>query len=72
MGGGHATEWKLDGPDCFQHYWRDLRKPSRYAKRRQAGGGSVMVWAAFSARGKPPLVVLTGRQNSDDYVYTVS
>ncbi|GMF25518.1 unnamed protein product [Phytophthora fragariaefolia] len=31
-----------------------------------------MVWAAFSSRGKSPLVVLTGRQNSDDYVYTVS
>jgi hypothetical protein len=31
-----------------------------------------MVWAAFSARGKSPLVVLSGRQNSDDYVYTVS
>ena len=31
-----------------------------------------MVWAAFSARGKSPLVVLTGKQNSDDCVYTVS
>ena len=28
--------------------------------------------AAFRARGKSPLVVLTGRQNSEDYVYTVS
>ncbi|KAG2779596.1 hypothetical protein PC129_g24582 [Phytophthora cactorum] len=64
-------KWNLDGPDGFQHYWRDLRKPRRYTKQRQAGGGSVMVWAAFSARGKSPLVRLTGRQNSDDYAYTV-
>ncbi|GMG18277.1 unnamed protein product [Phytophthora fragariaefolia] len=65
-------KWNLDGPDGFQYYWRDLRKPPRQTKRRQAGGGSVMVWVAFSLRGKSPLVVLTGRQNSDDYVYTVS
>ncbi|GMF81232.1 unnamed protein product [Phytophthora fragariaefolia] len=64
--------WNLDGPDGFQYYWWDLRRPPRQTKRRQAGGGSIMVWAAFSSRGKSPLVVLTGRQNSDDYVYTVS
>ncbi|KAG3115315.1 hypothetical protein PI126_g24695 [Phytophthora idaei] len=55
-------KWNLDGPEGFQHYWRDLL---------QAGGGSAMVWAAFSSRGKSPLVVLSGRQNSEDYVYTV-
>jgi len=44
-------KWNLDGPDGFQHYWRDIPKPPRTTKRRQAGGGSVMVWAAFSARG---------------------
>ncbi|GMF12663.1 unnamed protein product [Phytophthora lilii] len=62
----------LDGPDGFQHYWRDLRIAPRHTKRRQAGGGSLMVWVAFSAHGKTPLVVLTRRQNSDDYVFTVS
>uniref|UniRef100_A0AAV1TT56 Tc1-like transposase DDE domain-containing protein n=1 Tax=Peronospora matthiolae TaxID=2874970 RepID=A0AAV1TT56_9STRA len=65
-------KWYLDGPDGIQHYWRDVRQFVRQKKRRQAGGGSTMIWAAFSACGKSPLVVLTGRQNSDDYVYTVS
>ncbi|GMF55798.1 unnamed protein product [Phytophthora fragariaefolia] len=65
-------KWNLDGSDGFQYYWRDPRRPPHQTKRRQAGGGSVMVWAAFSSRGKSPLVVLTGRQNSDDYVYTAS
>ncbi|POM72289.1 Putative retroelement [Phytophthora palmivora] len=67
----NEKKWNLDGPDGFQHYWQDLRKPPRQTRRRQAGGGSVMVWAAFSSRGKS-LVVLNGRQNSDDYVYAVS
>ncbi|KAG2895613.1 hypothetical protein PC114_g15423 [Phytophthora cactorum] len=64
-------KWNLDGPDGFQHYWRDLRKPPRHTKRRQAGGGSAVVWAAFSSRGKSPLVVLSGRQKPEDYIYTV-
>lgn len=65
-------KWNLDGPDEFQHYWRDLRQSVRQTKQRQAGGGSVMLWGAFNTRGKSPLVVLTARQNSHDYVYTVS
>ncbi|KAG2827187.1 hypothetical protein PC113_g9443 [Phytophthora cactorum] len=65
-------KWNLDVPDGFQNYWRDLRRPPRRTKRRQARGSSVMVWAAFSARGKSELVVLPGKQNSDGYVYTLS
>nr|CCA22923.1 Transposable element Tc3 transposase putative [Albugo laibachii Nc14] len=40
-------KWNLDCPDGFQHYWRDLHLPARQTKRRQAGGGSGMVWGAF-------------------------
>ncbi|KAG3179563.1 hypothetical protein PC128_g15879 [Phytophthora cactorum] len=65
-------KWNLYGPDGFQNYWRDIRRPPRQTKRRQAGGGSVMVWAGFSTAGKTKLAVLHGKQNSDDYVYTVS
>ncbi|KAG3077070.1 hypothetical protein PI124_g20162 [Phytophthora idaei] len=65
-------KWNLDGPDGFQNYRRDIRRPPRQTKRRQAGGGSVMVWAGFSVAGKTKLAVLHGKQNSDDYVYTVS
>ncbi|KAK1935345.1 Transposable element Tc3 transposase [Phytophthora citrophthora] len=65
-------KWNHDGPDGFQIYWRDIRRPPRQTKRRQAGGGSVMVWEGFSAAGKTKLAVLYGKQNSDDYVYTMS
>ncbi|GMF27635.1 unnamed protein product [Phytophthora lilii] len=65
-------KWNLDGPDGFQNYWRDIRRPPRQTKRRQAGGGSVTVSAGFSAAGKTKLAVLQGKQNSDYYVHTVS
>ncbi|POM77612.1 transposable element Tc3 Transposase putative [Phytophthora palmivora] len=32
-------KWNLDGPDGFQTYWRDIRRPPRQTKRLQAGGG---------------------------------
>ena len=31
-----------------------------------------MVWAAFSAKGKYDIAVLTGKQASEHYVYTLS
>ncbi|KUF94457.1 Mismatch repair endonuclease PMS2 [Phytophthora nicotianae] len=31
-----------------------------------------MVWAAFNAKGTTKIAFLTGRQKSDDYIYTVS
>ncbi|KAG2802899.1 hypothetical protein PC113_g18682 [Phytophthora cactorum] len=31
-----------------------------------------MVWGAFGTKGKSELVVLNGRQNSRDYIYTIS
>ncbi|KHJ99009.1 hypothetical protein OESDEN_00999 [Oesophagostomum dentatum] len=44
-------KFNLNGPDGNLFYWRDLRKePLRFSKRN-FGGGSLMVWAAFSAYG---------------------
>ncbi|VDP48585.1 unnamed protein product, partial [Heligmosomoides polygyrus] len=44
-------KWNLDGPDGYRHYWRDLRKEERVFSRRNFGGGSLMVWTAFSGHG---------------------
>ncbi|POM81518.1 Hypothetical protein PHPALM_497 [Phytophthora palmivora] len=65
-------KFNLDGPDGFKFYWRDMRRPPQLYLQRQNGGGSVMVWGAFSAEGKSKLVFLKGRQNSGDYIYTIS
>jgi transposase len=64
-------KFNLDGPDGLQYYWHDLRKEEQVYSKRQAGGGSVVVWGAFSAKGKLRLAVLSGRQNSEDYVSTL-
>uniref|UniRef100_A0A914QHT3 Transposase n=1 Tax=Panagrolaimus davidi TaxID=227884 RepID=A0A914QHT3_9BILA len=60
-------KFNLDGPDGFSCYWRDLRKEPRYFKRRNFGGGSLMVWGAFSALGKLELAFTSSRMNSEDY-----
>lgn len=60
-------KFNLDGPDGFNSYWRDLRKEPRYFSRRNFGGGSVMVWAAFSSVGKLELRFVTKRMNGHEY-----
>ena len=61
-------KFNLDGPDGFAYYWHDLRREPRVFSRRRAGGGSLMVWGAFSQHGKSTLAIMEGRQNSEAYV----
>ncbi|KAG2817470.1 hypothetical protein PC129_g11291 [Phytophthora cactorum] len=60
----NEKKFNLDGPDGFKYYWRGMRRPAESYVRRQNGGGSVMVWTAFSAAGKSKAAILCGRQNS--------
>ncbi|CAD6189549.1 unnamed protein product [Caenorhabditis auriculariae] len=73
-----ATDWNkiifsdekkfnLDGPDGYAHYWRDLRKDPMYISKRNFGGGSLMVWAAFCGNGTVALSFIETRTNSQDY-----
>ena len=59
--------FNLDGPDGNAYYWHDIRKEKLIFSRRQAGGGSVMVWGAFSSEGKLGIQFCTGRMNSKQY-----
>ncbi|GBL80665.1 hypothetical protein AVEN_225320-1 [Araneus ventricosus] len=63
-------KWNLDEPDGNINYWHDLRKETRSFFSRQSGGGSVMVWAAFSFNCQVGLAFLDGRQNSHKYIET--
>jgi hypothetical protein len=64
-------KFNLDGPDGWVGYWHDLRKEPELFSRRQNGGSSVMVWAAFSWEGTSKLVFLRGTQASPDYINTL-
>ena len=59
--------FNLDGPDGLGFYWHDLRKEKQLYSKRPFGGGSIMIWASFSSKGKSPLVVLEGKQDAQKY-----
>ena len=58
----------FDGPDGLAYYWHDIRRDERIRMSRQVGGGSVMVWGAFSGKGRAELVVMRGMQDAKRYV----
>ncbi|KHJ88486.1 transposase [Oesophagostomum dentatum] len=57
-------KFNLDGPDGNLFYWRDLRKEILQV---HFGGGSLMVWAAFSAYGTVDLKFISTHMNSVEY-----
>ena len=65
-------KFNLDGPDGLQFYWHDLREEEQMFSTRQCGGGGVMVWGAFSRRGKSHLCMIETTQDSARYVHTLS
>lgn len=63
-------KFSLDGPDGFKSYvdhrGRKIHAPMR--PKRQAGGGSVMIWACITASGRLYHKVINGKYKSNDYL----
>jgi hypothetical protein len=64
-------KFNLDGPDGVKYYWHDLRNEPLRFSRRGHGGGSVMVWAAFSSTGRVKLAFVPKRMNSIQYQFVL-
>nr|pir protein ZK218.2 [imported] - Caenorhabditis elegans [Caenorhabditis elegans] len=60
-------KFNLDGPDGCRYYWRDLRKEPMVFSRRNFGGGTVMVWGAFTEKKKLEIQFVSSKMNSTDY-----
>jgi len=60
-------KFNLDGPDGWRYYWHDIRKEELIFAKRQHGGGSVMIWLAFSHDRKSQAVVVEGNLNAKTY-----
>lgn len=60
-------KFKLDGPDGFNCYWRDLRREPEILTKRNFGGGTLMVWGAFTRASVLILAYPSTRMNSREY-----
>lgn len=59
--------FRLDRPDGNVSEWGDARVPPRLRKRRQAGGGSIMVWGAICSHGVSKLALVSNKVDSAMY-----
>uniref|UniRef100_A0A673KU14 Tc3 transposase DNA binding domain-containing protein n=1 Tax=Sinocyclocheilus rhinocerous TaxID=307959 RepID=A0A673KU14_9TELE len=53
-------KFNLEGPDGFQRYWHNKEIPLEMFSTWYSGGGSIMIWGAFSFNGKIELQVVQG------------
>ena len=60
-------KFNLDGPDGCQSYWYQMRKDEQIFSKRPFGGGSLMIWGAFSSNERDKLIEMKSKQNATKY-----
>lgn len=58
----------LDDPDGHRKYWGDVRHPQPMGNKLNHGGQSLIVWAAFGARGKLNLCFVPNNMKREAYI----
>lgn len=64
-------KFTLNGPNALQKCWQSKINPPKPQEVDQAGGGSLMVWGAFSFEGKAELAFVSGKQSALDHLETL-
>ena len=65
------SKFMLFGSDGRQYCWKKPGEPLRSPHVKPTvkfGGGNIMVWGCFSAKGLGPLVRIEGKMNHKDYI----
>ena len=61
-------KFNLDGTGEYQYNWQDARAALEIRMSYNFGGGTVMVWRAFSFLGKLSIICISIKMKSADYV----
>ena len=62
----------MDVPYGMKYYWHHADHPERQAMKRHSGGGSVMIWTAFSGLGKTEIKFISGGHDARQYTGTLT
>ena len=57
-----------DGPDGNDYQHMHIGEPVKYRLKRQAGGGSIMVWGCFVYNQLGPIVMIPSNLDGETYV----
>ena len=61
-------KFNLNSPDRLAYYWNDAMREGKVQMSRRKGGGSEMVWGAFSGKVRSELMVMRSMQGAKRYI----
>jgi len=71
---GWGSKWKQivfsdeeDGQGGARYYWHDILNEERFFSKHHSGVRTVMIWAAFSSKGKSKLAYISPCSTAEGY-----